>query len=293
MIVITTPTGDIGRQLVDRLLDAGEAVRVVVRDPARLSARVRERVEVVPGSHGDPATVARALAGADRLFWVVPPAGFHDAGPAGRYYVEFTRAACGEAARRGVRMVGVTSLGHGYRGPAGLLSAALAMDELIGASGAAHRALALPFFMENLLRQARTIGEQGVLALPNAADRPLPTVATGDVAAAAAELLLDASWNGRARVPLAAPEDLTPVGMAEAVSAALGRPVRYRQVPLAAFRAGLLEHGASPALARDMAEIVAAQNDGIYDAEPREPGSAGATGFGQWCREVLAPAVRS
>ena len=53
MIVITTPTGDIGRQVLDRLLDSGEAVRVIARDPARLPERVRARAEVVPGSHGD------------------------------------------------------------------------------------------------------------------------------------------------------------------------------------------------------------------------------------------------
>jgi uncharacterized protein YbjT (DUF2867 family) len=68
MIVITTPTGQIGRQLTDRVLDSGEAVRVIARDPSRLSARVRAHVEVVPGSHGDTETITKALAGADRMF---------------------------------------------------------------------------------------------------------------------------------------------------------------------------------------------------------------------------------
>jgi len=73
MIVITTPTGDIGRQVLDRVLDSGEAVRVIARDPSRLPARVRARAEVVQGSHGDAGAIAKALAGADRLFWLVPP----------------------------------------------------------------------------------------------------------------------------------------------------------------------------------------------------------------------------
>jgi uncharacterized protein YbjT (DUF2867 family) len=47
MIVITTPTGDIGRQVLDRILDSGQAVRVIARDPARLPARVSARAEVV------------------------------------------------------------------------------------------------------------------------------------------------------------------------------------------------------------------------------------------------------
>lgn len=77
MIVITTPTGQIGGQVVDRVLNelsgGGEPVRVIARDPSRLDPRTRERVEVVAGSHGDPATVTEAFADADRVFWLVPP----------------------------------------------------------------------------------------------------------------------------------------------------------------------------------------------------------------------------
>ncbi|MDX2848591.1 NmrA family NAD(P)-binding protein [Actinacidiphila glaucinigra] len=293
MIVITTPTGDIGRQVVGRVLDRGEAVRVIVRDPSRLSAQVRAQAEVVQGSHGDADTITKALDGADRLFWLVPPAGFRDADNARRYYLEFTRSACREAASRGVRVVGVTSLGRGYQGEAGLLSAALAMDELFEAGGVAYRALALPFFMENLLLQASAIKEHGTFSMANAADRPLSTVATRDVAAAAAALLLDTSWSGQARVPLAGPDRLTPDAMAEVISDTVGRTVRYHQVPLADFRAAMMRRGASPALAQDMADMVEAQNNGIYDAEPGNPGSVTVTGFRQWCQDNLEPAVRS
>lgn len=293
MIVITTPTGDIGRQVLDRVLDSGEAVRVIVRDPSRLPERVRAGAEVVQGSHGDTDTITKALEGADRMFWLVPPAGFHDAGSARRYYLEFARSAAQAAASRGVRVVGVTSLGRGYEGEAGLLSAALAMDELFEDTGAHYRALALPFFMENLIRQARQMGEQGTFSMANAADRPLPTVATRDVAAAAAALLLDASWSGQARVPLVGPDDLTPDAMAGIISDTVGRTVRYRQVPLADFQEQMVRYGASPALAQDMADMVRAQNDGIYDAEARDPGAATATGFRQWCQDTLAPAFTS
>jgi uncharacterized protein YbjT (DUF2867 family) len=293
MIVITTPTGDIGRQVLDRVLDSGEPVRVIARDPSRLAEHVRAQAEVVEGSHADADTIAKALEGADRLFWLVPPAGFRDAGPAGSYYLDFTRAAAQEAASRGVRMVHVTSLGHGYDGAAGLLSAALDMDELIESTGVQCRALALPFFMENVLHQARPIAQQGVFSMANTADRPLPTVATQDVAAAAADLLLDTTWNGQARVPLVGPDSLTPDAMAEIITETLGRTVRYQQVPLADFQDRMVQRGASPSLAQDMADMVNAQNNGIYDAEPRDPASATATDFRQWCQNVLKPAVQS
>jgi uncharacterized protein YbjT (DUF2867 family) len=290
MIVITTPTGQIGRQVLDRILDSGEAARVIARDPSRLPQRVTARAEVVPGSHGDADVIMKALDGADRLFWLVPPPPFGQAGSAESYYRDFTGPASRAAARQGVRVVGVTTLGHGYQGAAGLLSAALAMDKLIEGSGAAYRALALPFFMENLLRQAPAIREQGSFSMANAADRPLLAVATRDVAAAAAALLLGPSWSGQARVPVVSPDSLTPEDMAGVISDTLGVTVRYRQIPVADLRAAMQQRGASPAIAQDMADMVEAQNNGIYDAEPRDPNSA-ATTFRQWCQDTLEPAA--
>jgi uncharacterized protein YbjT (DUF2867 family) len=87
MIVITTPTGQIGQQVLDHVLDSTEAIRVIARDPSRLSPRVRERVEVVQGSHDNIDVVTEAFAGADCVLWLVPPnpraespKGYHPAG---------------------------------------------------------------------------------------------------------------------------------------------------------------------------------------------------------------------
>ena len=53
MIVVTTPTGTIGQQVLKNILDSEQPVRVIVRDPSRLPSQTRQRVEVVQGSHGD------------------------------------------------------------------------------------------------------------------------------------------------------------------------------------------------------------------------------------------------
>jgi uncharacterized protein YbjT (DUF2867 family) len=292
MIVITTPTGGVGRQVLDRVLDRGEAVRVIARDPARLPGHVHSRAEVVPGSHADREVLAKALDGADRLFWLVPPASFASPVAPEQYYLDFARPAAEEAARSGVGVVGVTSLGYGYPGEAGLLTAAFATDRLFEDTGADYRALALPFFMENLLRHAQSIKEQGMFSMANTADRRLTMVATRDAATAAAALLLDRTWSGSARVPVVSPDDLTPDGMAEIISETVGRPVTYRPVPVAEFAATMRRHGASEAMAQGMAGMIEAQNNGIYDAEPLGPSAAGATGFRQWCQDTLTPAVR-
>jgi len=46
---------------------------MLVLGPSRLDDSVRERVEVVVGSHGDGAVVDEAFAGASAVFWLVPP----------------------------------------------------------------------------------------------------------------------------------------------------------------------------------------------------------------------------
>ncbi len=298
MIVITTPTGQIGRQTLTRLLATGEDLRVVARDPSRLPAQVRERAEVVVGSHDQPDVLARAFAGADCVLWVVPPNPRAD--DVTDHYLEFTRPACEALTRHGVaRVVGVTSLGHGWPEDAGNLSAAMAMDDLIGSTGVAYRALAMPFFLENLLGQVRSLRAEGTFAMTNAADRPLRTVATADVAAAAAPLLLDSSWTGQQVLPVVGPDALTPEGMAETMAEVLQRSVRYQQVSDQDFTDRMLGYGLSAAWVRGLVAMTTAQSEGIYEAALTSPGSelgpttqpGARTSFRQWCQEVLAPAV--
>ncbi|MFZ1652098.1 MAG: NAD(P)H-binding protein, partial [Candidatus Nanopelagicales bacterium] len=59
-------TGKTGGPLVDLLLDRGNEVRVLVRDPAKLGD-VRNRVRVVVGSSTDPAALSNLIAGTDAV----------------------------------------------------------------------------------------------------------------------------------------------------------------------------------------------------------------------------------
>ncbi len=298
MIVITTPTGDIGSQVLRTLLESapasGEKLRVIVRDPARLPDPVRDRVDVVAGSHGDAGVVERAFAGADAVFWLVPPAA--DASSLEDAYSGFTRAAAAAVTAHGVgHVVGVSALGRGtpVADRAGLVTATLAMDDLIASTGVAYRALANPGFMENLLREVRSIRDEGVFTGTGAADRKAPTVATRDIAAAAARLLLDRSWTGVGSVPVLGPEDLSPDDKARIMSEVLGRPVRYERQSLDDLGATLAGYGMGDAFVGGMVGMMRAKDEGLDDGVPRTPRTASPTTFRQWCEEVLTPAVRA
>jgi uncharacterized protein YbjT (DUF2867 family) len=294
MIVITTPTGDIGSQLLHLLLEDahGEDLRVVVRDPAKLPGAVRERVDVVTGSHGDTEVVGKAFTGADAVFWVVPPD--HQAPSLEVAFSGFTRAAAEAFTAQGVgHVVGVSALGRGtpVAGQAGLVTASLAMDDLIATTGVAYRALANPSFMDNLLRQTASIRDNGVFTDTVAADRVAPAAATRDIAAAAAGLLLDRSWTGTGSVPVLGPEDLSANDMARIVSEVLGRSVRYERQPLDAVAATLSGYGFGDAFVQGMVDMMRAKDDGLDDGILRTPETASPTTFRQWCEQVLKPAV--
>jgi uncharacterized protein YbjT (DUF2867 family) len=290
MIVVTTPTGTIGQQVLENLLDSGEPIRVIVRDPARLPSQSRGRVEVIQGSHGDIDVVTKAFKGADAVFWLVPPNFRADNVMVA--YLDFTRPACDAfRSQRVKRVVGVSALGRGWPKNAGLVSASLAMDDLIASAGVSYRALTMPSFMDNILRQAEAIKNQGMFFSPISGDRKLPTCATRDIAAVAAKLLLDSSWSGQGSVPILGPEDLSFNDMAKIMSEVLGKPVRFQQIPFEAFKARLTASGMSEAMAQATVDMMVAKNEGLDNAEPRSPQSSTPTSFRQWCEEVLKPKV--
>ncbi|WP_370938070.1 NAD(P)H-binding protein [Amycolatopsis sp. cg13] len=290
MIVITAPAGNIGSRVLRLLFDAGEDLRVIVRDPARLPDSVRERVEVVVGSHGDPEVVDRAFAGADAVFWVVPPDSSRT--PADGWS-GFTGPAAKAFAAHGVgHVVGVSALGRGtaVADQAGLVTASLAMDELIAGTGVAYRALANPSFFENLLEEVDSIREKGVYADVLDPDRKAPLVAVADIAAVAAGLLRDRSWTGFADVPVLGPEDLSPNEVARIMAEQLGRPVRYERESLDDLRSTLVGYGLNETFVHGIADMKHAKDNGLDAGVPRTAETASPTTFEQWCAEILKPA---
>jgi uncharacterized protein YbjT (DUF2867 family) len=279
VIVICTPTGQVGHQVLGNVLRAGgEPVRVIARDPSRLPAEVRERVEVVKGSMTDAGVVAEALAGAGSVFWLLPPDPSAESVEGHR--LAFVRPLREAIASQGVRrVVYISGLGESTAGP------------LINSTGADSRGLACPAFMENLLQQAALIRSQGMFCYPISGDRKLPVCATRDIAAVAARLLLDGSWTGQESVPVLGPEDLSYNDMASVMSEVLGRPVRYQQVPGEAFQAMLTRNGMAQEWARRLVERLVRVDQGLYNAEPRTPQATTPTSFRQWCEEVLKPAL--
>jgi uncharacterized protein YbjT (DUF2867 family) len=292
MIVITTPTGDIGHQVLKHVVQGSESIRVIARDPSRIPQEIRHHIEVVQGSHGDAAIIEKVLTGADALFWLIPPEPFMNMNSVDEAYANFTRPAAKAITKCAVkRVVSVCGIGRGWNKEAGLVTANIKADDVLASTGVALRTLMMPSFMENLLRQSATIKNAGVLSLPVRADLKAPLVATSDIAAVAAKFLMDTTWTGQADVPVLGPEDISPSEMAEILSDVLGRPVRYEQTPMEAYKGRMVSRGMSEAFAQGLADMMTAKNEGMDLTASRAAAVDAPTTFRQWSETVLKPAV--
>ena len=208
----------------------------------------------------------------------------------------FSKPACAAVTRSGIgHVVDVIGLGGDtrWRDRGGLLTVSVRMDEMFAATGAAHRALAMPSFMDNMLMQLDSIREQGMFFGPLDGDQKAPTCATRDIAAAAARLLTNRSWGGQSEIPVLGPEDLSPHDMAATMSYVLGKPIRYQQVPFDAFEAQLRGQGMSGSFVQGFIEMMHAKAEGVDTAQPRTPEETTPTTFRQWCEEELKPALNA
>ena len=290
MIVITTPTGAIGRQVLENVLKSNEAVRIIARNPAGLPAQILNRVEVITGSHNDAAVVKRAFTDADSVFWLVPPAYRADSVEAA--FMDFSRAACHAFIEQGVkRVVGISALGRGVNEHAGLVTASLMVDDMITSTGINYRALTMPSFMDNMLRQVEAIKNLGMIFSPIDGDLKVPTCATRDIASVAASYLLEHNWNGQASVPVLGPEDLSFNDMAHIISEVVGKTVRFQQISIEVFKEQLAKRGMSAAMMQGVVDMYIAKSEGLDNAEIRTVENSTPTSFKTWCEEILKPAV--
>lgn len=291
-IVITTPTGNIGSQILETILNSGAHIRVIERTPSRIPDAMRNHIEIIQGSHSDPAVVDEAFRNADTVFWLCPPDS--QAKNAIDAYVNFTRPACQAILRHGVRrVISVSALGRNtpYADNAGYVTASLAMDDLIASTGVSFRALNMPSFMDNIARQAVPIRERGMFFLPFDGNSRFPTVATRDIASVATQLLLDQSWSGQQEVAVLGPEDLSFNEMADIMTDVLGKTVRYQQISFDDFKAGFVQRGMSDAMATAMIDMYKAKSAGLDNGVQRTPANTTPTTFKQWCADVLKPVI--
>ncbi|MGX4736525.1 NAD(P)H-binding protein [Kitasatospora griseola] len=246
MILVTGATGSVGRHLVRRLADRGVEFRALVRD----RAKGRELgCDHVIGDFDDPASLAAAFEGVDRLFLNGPGAQAVDGE---QPMVRQLGAVIDAAAAAGVERVVKISVWHASPGGALSEGAHWELDRRLAASGLPWTVLQPSGFLQNLLGpgaftpDGQLIGRYG--------DGAISHIDCHDIAACADVLLTGPARPGETFV-LTGPEALTDAQLAARVAAALGRPVGRVTLAPGDLATALAGQGAPIGFARALADL--------------------------------------
>ncbi len=194
---ITGATGNTGGVIAERLLEAGQKVRVVGRDPKRLEKLTEKGAEAFIADVTDGAALTNAFAGTKAVYALIPP---NIGAPDVLAYMDRVSDALHTAIEKsGIKYaVVLSSFGvdksHGTGPVAGLHNLEQKLGEIPGLNVLFLRA---GYFMENLLGQASVIKSMGIMAGPVKEDLLLPLIATRDIGAYAAEALLKLEFAGK------------------------------------------------------------------------------------------------
>jgi uncharacterized protein YbjT (DUF2867 family) len=259
MILVVGATGNTGRETVPRLLERGIAVRALSRDPERARALPGfSGAEIVAGDPARPETLEPAMQGVTKVF-LIPPSG-----PGS----DTSEQNVIEAARRaGVRhIVKLSALCADPSAPSMALSHNYRAEEILKSSGVPYTILRPSSFMQNFLYyySASIRGEGAVYQ--SLGEARMAIIDTRDIAEVAIKVLTSEGHEGKT-YDLTGPEALTYAEAAEKLGAAIGRPVRYVDVPAAAYEQALVGFGLPP--------FVAAEVVNIYGRGPYREGKAG------------------
>lgn len=247
MIVVTGATGELGRLVVEQLLEKVPAGRiaVAVRNLEKAADFAARGVEVREADYNRPETLREAFKGADKVLLI--------SGSEVGSRVAQHSAVVDAAKEAGVVLLAYTSAPHADTTPMLLAGEHKATEEYILASGLPYTFLRNGWYNENYLQSAGLGVEHGAIA-GSAGEGRVASAARADYAAAAVavltgeghenkiyELFGDVSWS--------LPE------LAAEVSAISGKEVVYQDLPVEQYTQVLIGAGLPEQFAAILADV--------------------------------------
>ena len=217
MILVTGAAGKTGRRVIRRLADTGTEVRAMVHAPEQVEPLLALGArEAVAGDLQEVADISRAMDGVRAVYHICPNVHPRE--------VEIGDLAIGAAIAAGVdRFVfhsvlypDVEAMPHHWL--------KFQVEQKLRECGLAFTILQPCAYMQNVLAQIRGMKESGKLEVPYDVGVKFSIVDLGDVAAAAATVLLEPGHEG-STYELCGSEPISHRRMARAFESALGRSV--------------------------------------------------------------------
>jgi uncharacterized protein YbjT (DUF2867 family) len=249
MILITGASGNVGREVLKQIAEAGVPVRAAFQSATK-AAVAPSGVEVVAMDYNKPETLRAALTGVERVFLVGPPTSDLPA---------MERRAVDEIKRAGVALiVKLSAMG----GRAATFTRQHAdSEDYIKASGVAYTFLRPNGFMQNFVNYSgATINSQNAF-YGCQGEGAVSHIDIRDIAAVTVKTLTEDGHAGKAYT-LTGPEAITNARIAQILSEDAGREIRYVNLPDEAFKQALVGAGVPEWLANAYADLQRLYRDG-------------------------------
>jgi uncharacterized protein YbjT (DUF2867 family) len=247
MLLLTGATGSSGSFIVNEFVQRREAVRILVRDRKTVAELGKvPTVEIVEGDMSKQSSLGPALDGVDRVLMISAPV---------MNMVETQNTFIDASKAAGVRhLIKFSGLDARPETPFPFGRMHKEIEEHLEKSGLAWTHLRPTGFMQEYLREVPSvIGEAALyLALGDARLNPVDLV---DVAKVAFSLLRDGGHEGEI-VAMTGPEALTMAEVADRISRAIGKTVRYVPISPAQRRQALIANGVPVEIADALDEQV-------------------------------------
>jgi len=212
MILITGATGNIGNEIVNQLVNKGEQVRIVSRNPKKVSWPVN--VDIISGDLTDTETMKLALDGIQKVYLIHVPGSD-----------EFLQI----AKQSGVRhIVFLSSNVVTSKTETALVRMHLHTEELLRQSGIKWTFLRPEGFMSNAFQWAGSIKSKGTVYAPFG-DVAEPLIDPKDIASVAVETLINAGHEGKI-YPMTGPEMITPKKQVQILGEVLEQSIHFEEL---------------------------------------------------------------
>jgi uncharacterized protein YbjT (DUF2867 family) len=276
MILITGATGNVGRELIPLLLEAGEPLRVLVRDERKVT-HLHPGVERAVGDLDKPDTLMKAAKGVDRIFLVTYET---------RQDVNVLTAAKEAGVQHIVKLSTLEATDHKIQ----VGKWHYEREELIRLCGVDWTFLRPGMFMSNSIAWwSDSIRGQGSVFFPGGKKGRVAPVDPRDVAKVAAVALTQPGHHGQA-YELTGPELFTIGEMVGVISRVLQKPIQYTNIPPIAAKLFMLKTGMDKTLVNALMEMLGTlrRNEGaiLTDTFQCVTGAPPRT-FEEWCREHI------
>ncbi|MFF5895299.1 SDR family oxidoreductase [Streptomyces argenteolus] len=254
-IVVTGATGQLGRLVVERLLDQVPAgsIAAVVRNAEKAAPLAARGVEIRVADYDRPETLAGAFRSGDRVLLI-------SADQVGRRIPQHT-AVIDAAKAAGVAQLAYTGVLGGPDADFRLADEHKETERLILDSGIPHTFLRNGWYTENYTANLAPVLEHGAV-VANAGEGRIASATRGDYAAAAAAVLTGEGHLG-AVYELSGDTAWSLAEYAAVVAEATGREIVYSNVPAATHQEILVGAGLPEPFAEILVDVDAAIERGL------------------------------